>query len=124
MTHYTIDTRSPVPIYEQLKDRIRLLVLSGVLEDGAQLPAIRQLARDLTINPNTVARVYRELELEGLVRTQAGRGCFVISASPVDAGCRRREMLRLDVRGLAERARALGVGLDDVLQILREEWHE
>ena len=75
----TIDPHTGVPIYLQLIEQIKRLVALGVLSAGEQLPTVKQLATDLTINPNTVARVYRELERDGVIETSPGRGSFVRS---------------------------------------------
>lgn len=72
-----IDTKSGVPVYIQLKEGLKLLILTGVYAQGAKLPTVRQMAVDLRVNSNTVARSYSELEREGIISTQQGRGTFV-----------------------------------------------
>jgi len=72
-----LDMESPEPIYLQIMDSIKHLVATGELKPGEQLPTVRQLATDLRINPNTVARAYLELDREGVISTQQGRGTFV-----------------------------------------------
>ncbi len=72
-----INTASRIPIYIQIVDRIRHLVATGALEPGEQLPTIRQLAVDLRVDPNTVARAYSILDKEGVISTQQGRGTFI-----------------------------------------------
>ncbi|MBV9271839.1 MAG: GntR family transcriptional regulator [Candidatus Eremiobacteraeota bacterium] len=74
---FTIDARSGVPIYLQIIEQIKRSVALGVLAPGEQLPTVKQLAVDLTINPNTVARAYRELERDQVIETAPGRGSFV-----------------------------------------------
>jgi GntR family transcriptional regulator len=74
---FTIDPHSGVPMYLQLIEQIKRSVALGVLTPGEQLPTVKQLATDLTINPNTVARVYRELERDGVIETSPGRGSFI-----------------------------------------------
>lgn len=76
-----VDHKSGVPLYVQIGDQLRLMVATGKLSRGAQLPTIRELSVELTVNPNTVARVYAELEREGLLATRPGRGTFVIGPS-------------------------------------------
>ncbi|HZY97796.1 MAG TPA: GntR family transcriptional regulator [Candidatus Cybelea sp.] len=73
----TVDPRSGVPIYLQIIEQIRRSVALGILQAGEQLPTVKQLAIDLTVNPNTVARAYRELERERVIETSPGRGSFV-----------------------------------------------
>lgn len=73
----TVDPRSGVPIYLQIIEQIKRSVALGVLLAGEQLPTVKQLAIDLTVNPNTVARAYRELEREQVIETAPGRGSFV-----------------------------------------------
>jgi GntR family transcriptional regulator len=74
---FTVDPHSGVPIYLQLIEQIKRSVALGVLAAGEQLPTVKRLATDLTINPNTVAKVYRELERDGVIETSPGRGSFV-----------------------------------------------
>ncbi len=77
----TLDFRSDTPLYEQITTQIRQLIKTGVLKAGEQLPTIRGLASELSINFNTVARSYRMLDAEGLISTQHGRGTFVLGYS-------------------------------------------
>jgi GntR family transcriptional regulator len=72
-----LDYRDTRPIYQQIKDGLRRLMVTGVLREGDRLPSVRQLAAELTINPNTIARAYSELESEGFVCTVTGKGTFV-----------------------------------------------
>jgi GntR family transcriptional regulator len=74
---FTVDPRSGVPIYIQLSDQVKRAIALGALSPGEQLPTVKALALELTINPNTVARVYRELERDGVIETSPGRGSFV-----------------------------------------------
>ncbi|MEW5786053.1 MAG: GntR family transcriptional regulator, partial [Bacillota bacterium] len=76
---FHINTRSGVPIYVQLKEQIKTAVAGGILSAGDQLPSVRELAVALVINPNTVVRAYNELEHEGLLSIEQGRGTFVLS---------------------------------------------
>ena len=75
-----IDYKSRTPIYEQLIENVKALIVSGVLERDAQLPSVRQLAQELAINPNTIQRAYAELEREGIIYSLKGRGSFVGSS--------------------------------------------
>ncbi|HET6276130.1 MAG TPA: GntR family transcriptional regulator [Candidatus Cybelea sp.] len=73
----TVDPRSGVPIYLQIIEQIKRSIALGVLQAGEQLPTVKQLAVDLTVNPNTVARAYRDLERDQVIETAPGRGSFV-----------------------------------------------
>ena len=75
-----IDYKSRTPIYEQIIENVKALIVSGVLERDAQLPSVRQLAQELAINPNTIQRAYAELEREGIIYSLKGRGNFVGSS--------------------------------------------
>ncbi len=77
-----IDRESGVPIYVQIAQQLRGLIASGKIRPGERLPTVRQLAVELRINPNTVARIYVDLEREGLIAMQQGRGTFVVGPGP------------------------------------------
>jgi GntR family transcriptional regulator len=114
-----IDPRDRTPIYAQLERGLRAAIATGTLGPGAQLPTVRQLAVDLQVNANTVARVYADLERGGILETRRGVGSFV-TATPKQAHPPREHERRLRVfitRLLAE-ADASGLTLDDVLGAL------
>ena len=77
-----LDYRDARPIYSQITDSVREQILAGVLRPGDKLPSVRELAATLTINPNTIARAYRDLEQQGWIATVAGKGCFVCEKAP------------------------------------------
>lgn len=81
----TVDPRSGVPIYLQIIEQVKRSVALGVLAAGEQLPTVKQLALDLTVNPNTVAKAYRELERDQIIETSPGRGSFVRSNGAVES---------------------------------------
>ena len=81
-----LDYRDARPIYTQITDNIRQQILSGVLLAGDKLPSVRELASRLAINPNTIQRAYRELELQGWIVTVGGKGCFVSGIPQASAG--------------------------------------
>jgi GntR family transcriptional regulator len=116
----SIDTRDATPIYAQLERGLRAAMATGRLKPGDQLPTVRQLAVELAINANTVARVYLELERAGAIETRRGVGSFV-SATPAQAHPPREEERRLRAfvtRVLAD-ADAAGFSKDDVIAALR-----
>jgi len=74
---FELDLRSRVPIYEQLVEKLKQLIISDMLRENEQLPAVRTLAKELTINPNTIQKAYRELERQGYIYSIPGKGSFV-----------------------------------------------
>ncbi|MBP7864945.1 MAG: GntR family transcriptional regulator [Acidobacteria bacterium] len=122
----TLNHKSPVPLFEQLKEQIRLRVLAGSLGPGDPVPSIRQLAVQLTVNPNTIAKVYRELELEGVLENRPGKGCFVTSTgrSEDDLRREREERVRREVREAVVRWRALGFDPGEIARFIEETNHE
>ena len=76
----SINYRDARPIYEQVKDGFKQLIITGILPGDARMPSVRELASELTINPNTIQRAYRELELEGFIVSVPGKGSFVSGA--------------------------------------------
>jgi GntR family transcriptional regulator len=116
----SIDPRDPTPIYAQLERGLRAAIATSRLRAGDQLPTVRQLAVDLQVNANTVARVYAELERSGVIETKRGVGSF-ISATPARAHPPREHERRLRAfatRVLAD-ADAAGFTVDDVIAALR-----
>mgnify|MGYP002066919675 CR=1 FL=1 len=108
-----LDSHSGVPFYRQIIDQVKSAIVTGNITPGDRLPTVRQLAVDLSINPNTVSRAYMELELTGLVDTQMGSGTF-ISHQKVDRDeIERRRLVEIDLAGLEGGKRGLLVG--DVL---------
>ena len=112
----TLDAGSPVPPFEQVRAQIQAAVDAGRFGPEERLPTVRQLAADLGLAANTVARAYRELEAAGLVETRGRHGTFVAGA-PTEA---RREAVRT-TRDFAAAMRRLGVGPHEIMAILRRE---
>jgi GntR family transcriptional regulator len=115
---YTVDPRSGVPLYLQLIEQITRAVALGTLAPGEQLPTVKALALDLTINPNTVARVYRELERDGLIETSPGRGSFVRGNGSAGEARRAVADIALEAldRGIRD-AKSLGLARGDVEEL-------
>ena len=88
-----INYRDPRPIYEQVKDSIRRLIVSGAMPSGEKLPSVRELAAEGSVNPNTIQRAYRELEAEGYIYSVQGKGSFVGERREIDQS-RRNALLR------------------------------
>lgn len=94
---FELDFRSGVPIYEQIVDQVRSRITAGILRPGNQLPTVRQLALELRVNFNTIARAYRILDQAGLISTQQGRGTYILepSAPDIPIRLRRAELVEL-----------------------------
>jgi GntR family transcriptional regulator len=117
---FAIDLHSGMPVYRQLIDQVRSGIASGSLTAGDQLPTVRQLAVDLAINPNTVMRAYRELELGGLLETHQGTGTF-ISKKKLEKNSPERERQLGQMAGeFAARAGAAGFTVEDLIDRLRD----
>src|ERR1700681_4402679 len=116
---FAIDLHSGMPVYRQLIDQVRSGIASGSLTAGDQLPTVRQLAVDLAINPNTVLRAYRELELGGLLETHQGTGTFIRAKRPMpDDGERDRQLTQM-VSEFVARAGAANFTVEDLLERLQ-----
>jgi len=109
-----IDYRDARPIYEQVKDGLRRLMVTGVIREGEKLPSVRSLAATLTINPNTIQRAYEALEAEGYVYSIAGKGSFAAPHNEVE-DARKTELLALFDQTVAELL-FLGVAADALRQ--------
>lgn len=119
-----VDLESGVPIYMQLVDRIKQMVVSGHLQPGQQLPTIRQLAADLRINYNTVGRAYSILDEEGVISTQQGRGTYITRRlDEVQLRKLRLDKLRGMIGGAVHEARALGYELQEIEAVFQEQLH-
>jgi len=115
---FRLDMRSGVPVYRQLIDQVQAGIASGTLASGAQIPTVRQVAVDLEINPNTVLRAYRELEIRGVLDTQQGTGTFVSERKvPQDDAERGRQLEQL-VSEFVARAGAGGFTLQELIESL------
>jgi GntR family transcriptional regulator len=117
---FRLDLHSGVPVYRQLIDQVRGGIASGSLNVGDQLPTVRQLAVDLSINPNTVARAYRELELGGVLETHQGTGTFIGAQKLRGSDEERSRQFAQIVADSVARAGAIGYTVEDLVEELRE----
>ena len=124
---FTVDPHSGVPIYLQLIEQIKRSIALGVLASGEQLPTVKQLALNLTINPNTVARVYRELERDGVIETSPGRGSFVRANGGVnEAGRAAADVAAAALDSAVREAKSLGISAaqaDDLFRRAVSRWY-
>lgn len=112
---------SGLPIYLQLMEQIRHAVATGALRPGEQLPGIRPLAEELVINPNTVAKAYRELEHEGVIELRQGAGAFVSGNGPSKQDAEKLRAAQAAVAATVERLRGQGVADDDIRRLVEAE---
>jgi GntR family transcriptional regulator len=115
---FTLDLNSGVPFYRQIIDQVKAAIATESIAAGDRLPTVRQLAVDLSINPNTVSRAYTELELTGLVETQMGSGTFVGDRKVKRNDVEQRRVLDQLCQEFLSRVSTHGFTLDDVLQNL------
>lgn len=117
---FRLDLTSGVPVYRQLIDQVLVGKASGLLQAGVQLPTVRQLAVDLSINPNTVIRAYKELEIRGILTTQQGMGTFVTKREVrPDQAARQRRLTQM-VEEFVARAGAEGYTVKEIMGRLTE----
>ncbi len=125
--NFPIDHKSGVPIYVQIMNHVKHLIATGVLTPGQQLPTIRQLAVDITVNLNTVAHAYAELEREGLLTIQRGRGTFIAEPeNGPDLTQMRDSKLQTLVDNLFTDALGLGYSVQEVQRAVADQvraWH-
>ena len=108
-----LNLRDPRPIYEQVKDNLRHLIVSGALPENYKLPSVREMAGELAINPNTIQRAYRELENEGYICTVPGKGSFTCGKQ---GGGSRREELLMKFDEIVTELRYLGMSPGELSQ--------
>ena len=117
---FRLDSGSGVPVYRQLIDQVQAGIATGTLRVGYQIPTVRQVAVDLAINPNTVMRAYRELEIRGVLDTQQGTGTFIATQRPqIDDDGRTRRLDQL-IDEFVARAGAGGFTLSEIIDALKE----
>lgn len=115
---FRLDAISGVPVYRQIIDQVTGGVASGTLAAGEQLPTVRQVSVDLAINPNTVMRAYRELEIRGILETQQGTGTFISRQKPKRDGAERQRQLGQLAADCIARAGAAGFTTEELLEQL------
>ncbi len=117
---FNLDQKSGVPFYKQLILQAEMAIADGRLAQGDQLPTVRSLAVALSINPNTVARAYSQLEVRGIVSTQQGTGTFVSDRKIQHSEVERERVLAELTRNIVVQAGAYGIGIPELLRSLQE----
>ena len=117
---FRLDSSSGVPFYRQIIDQVLLAIADGRLSAGAQLPTVRQLAVDLSVNLNTVAKAYREMEIRGIVQTQQGTGTFIATRAADPKAREKRKALQALLDRFIANGEALGIPIEDLVEALVE----
>lgn len=112
---------SPVPIYEQIVAQVTFAVASGALDAGALIPSVRELAQQIVVNPNTVARAYQELERRGVIEARRGLGMEVTAQAPAACRAERQAIVRARIRAALHEAVSSALSADDVRRLVEEE---
>ncbi len=118
---FSIHPEAPVPIYEQIVAQVIYGVAAGSLEAGTFIPSVRELAEQLLVHPNTVARAFQELERAGVVAPRRGRGMEVTADAPKACKGLRKELVRDRIRQALREAAASALGPDDIRVMVEEE---
>ena len=117
-----LDYRDSRPIYEQVKDSLRRLMVTGVLAPGDKLPSVRSMASQLSINPNTIQRAYMQLEQEGLIYPVKGKGNFIADSQEVRKAS--IESYKRELKSLIQKGKAMGMEEEELIYIIRECYKE
>jgi GntR family transcriptional regulator len=122
-----VNTRSGVPIYKQLVQQIEKGVIGEILKPGDQLPTVREVALELTVNPNTVARAYRELEHRGIIESFQGRGTFIAGSVRPPLAAEKELLIKQQLDELLQEARQLNIkpaDLKRIFEIALKQWEK
>lgn len=114
----SINQRSRIPIYEQLIENFKLQIMNGMLKQDEQLPSVRQLAQELTVNPNTIQKAYRELEREGFTYSIPGKGNFV-NVIEHTINKERIDMLKVDLNKVIKELLFIGLTKEEIIEHIK-----
>lgn len=117
-----LDYQDRRPLYEQVEEKFRHLILNGALQAGSRMPSVRQLAIDLSINPNTIQRAYMQLEQEGLIYPVKGKGNFVADSEEIRKIS--RETYIGELKNLVCKGKNIGIQEEEMIYIIRESYKE
>ncbi|MCG1010252.1 GntR family transcriptional regulator [Salinicoccus sp. ID82-1] len=118
-----LDLKSRIPIYEQLIDRIKQLIIQGVIKPDEKLPSVRNLAQELTINPNTIQKAYRELEREGYIYSLPGKGSFVSEVKAQENDLKIQELTQ-DFKRIVSELLYLGTSKERLIALIQKTVEE
>jgi GntR family transcriptional regulator len=117
---FSLDVKSGVPFYKQIILQVEMAIADGRLEEGAQLPTVRSLAVDLSINPNTVARAYAEMEIRNIVVTQQGSGTFISDKHITIDSIERERILAQITKEYLTKASSYGFNVEEIQQAISD----
>jgi GntR family transcriptional regulator len=118
---FYVDTRNGLAVYDQIVRQMKFAVADGALRSGELVPSVRELARDLAINPNTVARAYRQLQDDGVLETVRGTGLAVAAAARRPCQSERAKLIRARLRQVLEEAQQSGLDVGEIGQMFQTE---
>ncbi len=116
-----INTKSPIPIYEQIKRRIKLLILSGCLNEGDKLLSIRELSSKLKVNPNTIVKVYYQLENEGFIESKPG-SMFVVKIDKKKATTQKKQLFKRETEEYIAKIVSIGFTPEDAIEEIKNNY--
>ncbi|HXT20577.1 MAG TPA: GntR family transcriptional regulator [Thermoanaerobaculia bacterium] len=119
-----VDPRNPLPLWRQLEEGVRNLVAAGSLAPGTAVPSVRELARELAVNPATIAKAYQRLSDAGVLEVRRGEGTFVTAGPPTLPRAERRRRLQQAAKSYAAHAATLGLGVEEAVAAAREACEE
>ena len=115
---FELDVRSRKPIYEQLMDQMKDLIIMEVLKENERLPSVRALAKELTINPNTIQKAFKQLEMEGFIYTLSGKGSFVSPPNEM-RNAMKQEKIKNELAKIVREALFMGISLQEINEIVQ-----
>ncbi|MGP1441192.1 MAG: GntR family transcriptional regulator [Anaerovoracaceae bacterium] len=121
---FQIDLKNRKLIYEQVVDNIKQMVIKGVLKEESKLPSVRELSKELTVNPNTIQKAYKKLESDGYIYTVAGLGCFVAAREHIQIDNKRTQAMLDDLRAIVRELIYAGMNESKIIKIIKEEFEE
>lgn len=121
---FQIDLKNRKLIYEQVVDNIKQMVIKGVLKEESKLPSVRELSKELTVNPNTIQKAYKKLESDGYIYTVTGLGCFVAAREHIQIDNKRTQAMLEDLRAIVRELIYAGMNESKIIKIIKEEFEE
>lgn len=116
---FELDVRSRKPIYEQLVDQLKELIMTEMLTENEKIPSVRVLAKELTINPNTIQKAFRQLEMEGYIYTLSGKGSFVSPVTEV-RNSMKQQQIKKEFSKIVNEALYMGINAEEMIQIIQQ----